>query len=294
MPQTPKIAQLSTENRERADHGTPLFPLQCYETDFVHGPVFWHWHEDWELLLDMEGAVRVGAGAETFFLREGEAVFLDSCVVHRFSGRRPAAKSRAIVFHPRLLGGMDSVIWQKYLQPLYQKTGVVRLSPEIPWQAECIDAFRDCWDAAAEKPMGYEFLVREALSRVALRLYRECGTKTRGLSERDIRDSGRLHVMMQFMQEHYGEPLTAAAIAQSAMIGESEALRCFRHTIGTTPGQYLRDLRIQKAADLLVLTKEKVGDVGAACGFLDPAYFTRVFREVKGVTPLEYRASHTK
>ena len=98
--------------------------------------------------------------------------------------------------------------------------------------------------------------------------------------------------MLGFIQEHYGESITVAQIAASAMLSESECLRCFRRTINATPSQYLRDYRLQVSARLLDSTEEKIGDIGALCGFPDAAYFTKIFREAKRVTPVEYRRAH--
>ena len=53
--------------------------------------------------------------------------------------------------------------------------------------------------------------------------------------------------------------------------------------------QYVRQFRVQRAAELLESTAEKVADVGAACGFQEMSYFARTFRELKGKTPRQYR-----
>jgi len=73
------------------------------------------------------------------------------------------------------------------------------------------------------------------------------------------------------------------------MISPSECLRCFRSTIGTPPIQYLKSFRVQKAAELLSSTSTKINEISSLCGFQDPSYFTRSFREIKGMTPNQYR-----
>ena len=69
----------------------------------------------------------------------------------------------------------------------------------------------------------------------------------------------------------------------------NECMRCFRRTVQTSPVQYVRQLRIQKAAALLRTTDLKINEAAAACGFLDMSYFSRIFRSYAGVTPTEYR-----
>jgi len=60
--------------------------------------------------------------------------------------------------------------------------------------------------------------------------------------------------------------------------------------IGATPIQYVKQLRLQRAAELLESTDGKIADIGAACGFQEMSYFARAFREWKGRTPSQYRA----
>jgi AraC-like DNA-binding protein len=108
-------------------------------------------------------------------------------------------------------------------------------------------------------------------------------------SGRILRDNERIRRMMSYIEVHYREEVTVSAIADSAMISISECLRCFRSTIGTTPIQYLKQYRIQQAARLLKETPEKVSEIASRCGFQDMSYFTKVFREVFGCVPTEYR-----
>ena len=91
-----------------------------------------------------------------------------------------------------------------------------------------------------------------------------------------------LKVLVDWQKEGY-------EIAGSASLSESECLRCFHNTIGTTPIQYLKSYRIKKAAELLSNTERKIVDIGMACGFQDMSYFAKAFRGIYGCTPSEYR-----
>lgn len=83
--------------------------------------------------------------------------------------------------------------------------------------------------------------------------------------------------------------MTLAKIAQSAAVSENECLRCFRTMLGSTPIRYVKQVRVQRAAELLAATDRKISDIGGSCGFQEMSYFARVFREYKGCTPKEYR-----
>ncbi len=282
---------ITPQGEELEAHGTPLFPLVGYEEDVTAVPVPWRWHDDWEVIQSIQDTVRVVTTSGTIDLQPGQAIFLGGRCVHEVMGLGERAMLRSTVFHPRFLAGMDSIIWQKYVHPL-QNAGAVPLNSASSWQRICIEAFCDCWQAVADEVVGYELLARDALSRMALTLFQQMGAQQRPVTAGEERSQQRIRSMLQFIQEHYSEELSISQIADSALVSKSECLRCFRTTIHTTPGQYLKDYRLQKAAALLTSTGLKAGEIGAACGFTDAAYFTKTFRETKGCTPSEYRRAH--
>lgn len=120
-------------------------------------------------------------------------------------------------------------------------------------------------------------------------LFQNCPGAEKTPSEKALRDGQRMKIMLQYIQEHYGEELTLTKIAQSAAVSENECLRCFRTMIGSTPIRYVKQVRIQRAAELLAATDRKISDIGGMCGFQEMSYFAKIFRELKGYTPKEYR-----
>ena len=110
-------------------------------------------------------------------------------------------------------------------------------------------------------------MARDRLSWLIFLLSAHSPAARKAPSEKVLRDGERIKTMLRYIEEHLGEALTAARIAQSAAVSESECLRCFRSMIGTSPIQYVRQLRVQRAAELLEATDWKIADIGAACGF---------------------------
>jgi AraC-like DNA-binding protein/mannose-6-phosphate isomerase-like protein (cupin superfamily) len=68
--------------------------------------------------------------------------------------------------------------------------------------------------------------------------------------------------------------------------------RCFKKSTGTTPNAYLSDLRIEYARNLILQNRRRaqtIAEIAFASGFSDPRYFSRVFRAKTGCSPLEYQ-----
>lgn len=283
---------------EMRAHGTALFPVGCYHNDLPKDLVPWHWHEELEAVRVSEGRVIVSAEGGSWTMEAGEGFFINSGVLHEARQiREEPVRLHSMVFHPRLVGGsVESVFWQGYLQPLIADPAsrFVRFSEAVPWQKEALEAIESAWQACAQEPPGFEFAAREGASKLVFLLSRHRPAAKERPSEKALRDGERIKTMLLYIQEHCGGELTAAQIAQSAAISESECLRCFRAMIGTTPIQYVRQLRVQRATELLETSDQRIADIGAACGFQEMGYFARTFRALKGQTPSQYRAARRR
>lgn len=281
------------QGRELLRHGTPLFPVACYHDNINEVNVSWHWHDELETLVVETGAARVAANGMFCLVKQGEGLFLNAGVLHGiWPEGTEICRLRSIVFHPRLVGGsMDSILWQKYLEPLLSDPcrSFVHFANTGGWERAAACAIQEAWQLCVCEEAGFEFEVRERLSRLIFLLFQNCPAAEKRPSEKSQRDEQRIKAMLQYIQKHYAGELTLARIAQSAAVSETECLRCFRHMIGSTPIQYVRQVRVQRAAELLVATDRKISDIGAACGFQEMSYFARVFRAAKGFTPKEYR-----
>lgn len=171
---------------------------------------------------------------------------------------------------------------------------MVVFDSEETWHKDACAAIEEAWQAMVQEYPGYEFQVRAALSKLILLLYNHCPLSGHEPSPKILRNGERIKSMLQYIQQYYEEPLTIGMIAQAAMISESECLRCFRETIGTTPIRYLKQFRVQRAAEMLITTEKKIADIGELCGFQEMSYFAKSFREMMGITPSEYRKKEKK
>lgn len=284
---------VDSTQRELVQHGSAAFPIACYHDDLSKYEVPWHWHEEWEAGIILEGTGLFAAGKEKFVLHPGEGFFANSQVLHGcWDLENSGSKYHSIVFHPRLVGGsLDSVFYQNYLQPLLANHALegLHLSPEISWQRKFLENIEAAWQACAGEAFGYEFQVRSALSELMLLLQQNIPDSRKPPSTKQQRDAERIKAMLQYIHDHCADELNTKIIAQAAAVSESECLRCFRSTIGTTPIQYVRQHRIQKAVQLLTTTELPVSVISEQCGFQDVSYFTKTFREMKGCAPTAFR-----
>jgi transcriptional regulator GlxA family with amidase domain len=92
------------------------------------------------------------------------------------------------------------------------------------------------------------------------------------------------------MDEHFAMALRIEQVAASVFLSTDRFTEVFGKSMGRTPRDYLRHLRLEQAKLLLATTDESISSVGLKSGFSDIAYFSRVFRAAVGLTPSRYRA----
>lgn len=103
------------------------------------------------------------------------------------------------------------------------------------------------------------------------------------------RSSGSLGRPLEWVAAHLADPLTVARMAAQAGMSERSFARHFREQMGTTPMQWLLNVRIRRAQELLESSVAYVDQIATACGFQSTVTFRSSFRRIAGVSPGGYR-----
>ena len=107
----------------------------------------------------------------------------------------------------------------------------------------------------------------------------------RELSALELKIAAALH----FMAENHSRDITLEDLAGATGMSVSHFRRSFRRVTGSSPIDFLLDLRLRKAAALLERPGQTVAAAAAATGFNDANYFSRIFTRRRGLTPREWR-----
>ncbi|MFC6232608.1 AraC family transcriptional regulator [Paenibacillus allorhizosphaerae] len=95
--------------------------------------------------------------------------------------------------------------------------------------------------------------------------------------------------MIDYMKQHLGEPVGIPEIADSIGISSSLASQVFKQETGETIYNYLTQLRMDRAAELLLKTDSRISDIAVMVGYQHENSFIRIFRKYKDITPGKYR-----
>ena len=93
----------------------------------------------------------------------------------------------------------------------------------------------------------------------------------------------------EYISDHYMEDLRIDELAEYCHISETHLRRIFTTYMKMSPLEYINTIRIQAACDYLKKTDQPIADIAHKCGFTTNSTFNRNFRQVTGMTPLEWR-----
>ena len=176
------------------------------------------------------------------------------------------------------------------MSPLENQTEAIVLRKDDPANAHALALIQETIRLCREEPLCYELRLRNALSEIWIDLYEktlQCHDKPGKPSPRDM----RLRRMLLYIGERYREPLSVAEIAQAAEVSERECYRLFQESLHQTPIAFVQQYRLQQATALLTGGNGTITQIAQRVGFDSTAYFSKVFRRMYGMTPMQMRKS---
>jgi AraC family transcriptional regulator len=101
--------------------------------------------------------------------------------------------------------------------------------------------------------------------------------------------NGWLLRLRDFLAAHCEEPLELCRLVEVAGRHPAHISRAFRRYFGKSITQFVRERRLQRAAELLRNEEAPLAQIALECGFCDQSHFTNVFRHYAGITPSRIR-----
>ncbi len=94
---------------------------------------------------------------------------------------------------------------------------------------------------------------------------------------------------ISYIENHYQESISVESIAETIGLNRSYFGKIFRTIVGKSPQQFLMNYRMIKAAELISGTQMTIREIGSAVGYPNQMHFSRAFKTIYGVSPLEWR-----
>ncbi|MCR4843758.1 MAG: AraC family transcriptional regulator [Bacteroidales bacterium] len=151
-------------------------------------------------------------------------------------------------------------------------------------------------DGIAQQKSGFEQFL--AMLRVLYELSLDPGARTLASSsfaqKETGRESRRVSKVKEYISAHFADDLRLEDLAALVGMTPSAFSRFFKQHTSRTLSDYIIDIRLGKAARMLVDTSRSIGEISFACGFNNLSNFNRIFKARRGCTPRDFRTLFTK
>ena len=247
-----------------------------------------HFHSAVEVLLPLQGEVVTCAGDEVYHVKAGEVIIIPAGCMHDLHMAEGGEREL-------LLYEMNGVFTMKEFSAFRQMTTKpIYLTAAWP----CLERVKELFQAiirmhrsgAVLRNMhNYAHLLEIYASIGEDYLVREASTGEINVLQRQLSGENAFNRAIEYIDRSYMDDVTLDILAAYAGFSRYTLSRMFRQHTGETFTQYLSRRRVEMATELLSSTRMPVTQVALQCGFNSIATFNRVFREVKGCTPTQYR-----
>ena len=186
---------------ETIPHGSNTYPFDFFYENlalFDFNCIEWHWHTELEFVYVESGTVTFWIGEKQFILSEGNGVFINSKILHRFYSPDAAIIPNFLCM-PYFIAAENSLIYSKYIRPILLSSLSFQIfSREIPWQADVLEIIRKIIDVQNDISV-CELATSVLIQELWLELYKHAdfscaNTHTDALAS----SQARLQLMMHF------------------------------------------------------------------------------------------------
>lgn len=93
----------------------------------------------------------------------------------------------------------------------------------------------------------------------------------------------------EYLDSHYAEKITLNRLSKEFLVNKYYLERIFKEQFGNSIINYLLNIRVTQAKQLLRFTDKSIEQIGTECGIYPLYYFSRIFKQTEGISPTEYR-----
>ena len=233
--------------------------------------------DSWLLVFTISGKGHLKAGLRDYELTPDNIALVAPGTLTDFSGSKHSSWN----FYWVVFQCADN--WRPYLQWPQSGPGVCQLEGASESFAAVERNLSQLYNNYVESgPLKMELdhnLLEQLLLRCAACLPRESNRKM----------DPRVHVARAYIDEHYTADIVLADVAAASNISSSRLSGLFKKETGSSVMAYRNELRLVKAAQLLLHSNLRIADIGDRVGYSEQAFFSRIFRKHLGMSPRQYR-----
>ena len=252
----------------------------------ITGQTF-HWHDQQELLIVVEGSIDLKVGYEWFTLNEGDIMFINSDEIHCL---KETEKENAVI---SVLIDCNA-IYEKY--PDFYEIVAIYEYPEafekLNQQKRNIIENVSRLAVMVEKNYDHEIVMEQIdiLIKSIIYCYRLDITDPDGAAfQLTDEKQEMIYRIIKYLYSNYDHKVNLQDISEQEYMSMFYLSHKFKDITGVSFRDWLNFVRVEKAEKLLLETSEPITEIAYQCGFSDVRYFNKHFVKWYKISPSKYR-----
>ena len=242
-----------------------------------------HAHMNHEIYFLVSGARRYFIKDAVYDVSANDVVIIPHWELHRTVTNFPLECERCLIYFPDI-----------YTADIRREIGNAAFEDFLRWGCFCFSEPDTAYFKMLVSQIEAESANTDSLSRLML------SEKLTELLVFSIRrgspkgnapdkDAQRMQIATRYIRENYAQPIRLHDAAQLVYLEDSYFCRQFKKHTGFGFQEYLTQLRLQTAANLLMETDLSVNEIAGQCGFSGGNYFGDAFKRAYNLSPMQYR-----
>jgi len=261
--------------------GVLMFDLQNGEADETHT------HDHFQLSVPLSGDLLTLHNYRTKKLKHHESLMVPPGDIHQHEAQQDRKEIMLISFN-------EEVVKQAYKTHTGEDLNSIDFSPIQPNSPELLNKAKSIFQTASFDGVDVAIDLEEEFTAVILdqMLGSHSDRWNRSKKEHAYSSPPSITMAKDFIQDCYQDQVTLDSLSRHLNISKYHLHRAFTKNVGITPMAYLHQVRLEKAAKLLLSGNLDVTSVAFSVGYQSISTFNRSFKKVYGKTPSQFVKEH--
>lgn len=252
-----------------------------------------HIHDDIEMIYALKGSFEVFLNGNKHEFGKGDMLLINSREVHTISAIS-SGQYICVKFAPELIYSAEQNVNEiKYVLPfLLSNSTHEKIIPAEIVKDSCIpSSMQEISEECTNKKYGFELAAKMNICRIflwILRYWNSNGTNL-NLDSSEKHSAYQISKVFTYVAENYASDITVSQMAKLCCMSYSYFSKVFKDVTGQNFSEYVNYVRVREAERLLATTEMNITEIAYRAGFSSSSYFVCKFRELKKMTPKQFR-----
>ncbi len=249
-----------------------------------------HFHSFYEIYYLLEGNRRYFINHTIYDVAPFDVLLVSKGDVHLSQSVEPTKYARCLItFSDEFLDGLGPEFDKNFLLKVFENKKL-----HIPESMQ--NSFNMLIHRAESKihndDIYSQYSVKINILELLIMLNKLASKSTYPLIDNFTLYEDRIQDVCHYICNYYNEPITLGQMAKIAYMSPTYFSKKFKRVTGFGFKEYLNNIRIKMATDMLIETQYSITEIASYCGYHDSNYFGDVFKKLVGVSPNKYRRDH--